>query len=128
MSETDLAVLIRGMSPRLVPGRFVFASAAAVPAGLDPVMIFREAEGLTLVVRRDEAAYSGLSWTFPCRMVTLEIESSLEAVGFLAAITAKLAEAGIPVNPVSGFHHDHLFVPEARAQEAMTILTAMSSG
>jgi hypothetical protein len=128
MSETDLAILIREMNPRLSPGRFVFATAAAVPAGLDPVMTFREAEGITLVLRRDQAAYAGLPWTFPCRMITLEINSSLEAVGFLAAVTAKLAEAGIAVNPVSGFHHDHLFVPEGRAGDAMAILTAMAAG
>jgi hypothetical protein len=59
-------------------------------------------------------------------MITLEVNSSLEAVGFLAAITGRLAEAGIPVNPVSGFHHDHLFMPEGRAEEAMAILGKMA--
>jgi hypothetical protein len=91
-------------------------------------MTFREAEGMTLIVPRDQATAAGLPAAFPSRMITLEIASSLEAVGFLAAITAGLAEAGIAVNPVSAFHHDHLFVPEARAEEAMTILRAMAGG
>jgi hypothetical protein len=30
------------------------------------------------------------------------------------------------VNPVSGFYHDHLFVPAERAAEAMTILREMA--
>ena len=55
----------------------------------------------------------------------LEIHSSLEAVGFLAAILPPLAAAGIGVNPVSAFHHDHLFVPEQRAAEALAILEAL---
>jgi hypothetical protein len=48
-------------------------------------------------------------------------------VGFLAAITARLAEAGISVNAVSAFHHDHLFVPADRGDEAMAALRDMSA-
>jgi len=128
MPETDLATLIRTMSPRLMPGLFVFATVEAVPVGLDPIMTFREAEGITLIVPQDQATAAGLGGTFPSRMITLEVNSSLEAVGFLAAVAGKLAEAGIPVNPVSGFHHDHLFVPAERAEAAMTILKAMAGG
>src|SRR6185312_9120705 len=120
MPETDLAILIRTMSPRLMAGLFVFTTMDTVPAGIDPVMTFREAEGITLIVPQDQAIAAGLACSFPSRMITLEVNSSLAAVGFLAAITAKLAAAGIPVNPVSGFHHDHLFVPEDRAEEATT--------
>ncbi|HEY9768965.1 MAG TPA: ACT domain-containing protein [Coleofasciculaceae cyanobacterium] len=59
-------------------------------------------------------------------MITLSVHSSLEAVSFLAAITAKLAEHKIGVNPVSAYHHDHLFVPVSRAQEAMILLKEFS--
>ncbi|RVD48425.1 ACT domain-containing protein, partial [Mesorhizobium sp. M2D.F.Ca.ET.140.01.1.1] len=59
------------------------------------------------------------------RMITLNIHSSLEAVGFLAAITTRLAAAGMSVNPVSAFYHDHLFVPAERAEEAMAILAKL---
>ena len=125
MAETDLTTLIRAMSPRLHPDVFVFATVETVPPGTQPLMRFHEAEGLTLILKREDAA--GLDCSFPCRMITLEIQSSLEAVGFLATITKALAGAGIPVNPVSAFHHDHLFVPEGRAEEAMAILLALAS-
>jgi uncharacterized protein len=91
-------------------------------------MVFGEAEGLTLIVTRDKAEAIGLAAVFPCRLITLTIHSSLEAIGFLAAVTARLAEVGIPVNPVSAFHHDHLFVPEARAEETLQILKEMARG
>jgi hypothetical protein len=55
-----------------------------------------------------------------------ESHSSLLAVGFLAAVTAALASEGISVNPVSAFHHDHLFVPWERRRDAMRILRALS--
>ena len=59
-------------------------------------------------------------------MITLNVHSSLDAVGFLAAITTRLATAGMGVNPVSGYFHDHLFVPADRADEAMAILEALA--
>ncbi|RWD18536.1 ACT domain-containing protein, partial [Mesorhizobium sp.] len=49
-----------------------------------------------------------------------------EAVGFLAAITTRLAGAGMGVNPVSAFYHDHLFVPADRAEEAMAMLMELA--
>jgi uncharacterized protein len=89
-------------------------------------MQFLEAEGTTLIVSEDEARWSGLTGTFRCRMITLMVHSSLEAVGFLAAITRRLATAGLSVNPVSAFHHDHLFVPADRAEEAMGLLAELA--
>jgi uncharacterized protein len=128
--ETDLARLLATMTPVLQPGRFVFATlpdGTALPASIVPVMSFREAEGLTLILSEEAAAQLGLSGIFPSRMITLEVHSSLEAVGFLAAITRHLAAAGMGVNPVSAFYHDHLFVPAERAEEAMRLLRELSS-
>jgi hypothetical protein len=126
--ETNLQRLLASMTPHLLPDVHVFATLApgvAAPDGIDPVMRFREREGLTLIVTEDQAQAAGLAATFRCRMITLDIHSSLEAVGFLAAITARLAAAGMGVNPVSAFYHDHLFVPAERAEEAMAILAKL---
>ncbi|OHV85759.1 ACT domain-containing protein [Mesorhizobium sp. ORS 3428] len=127
--ETDLQRLLAAMKPQLLPDVHVFttlAPGAAVPDGLDPVLQFREREGLTLIVTEDEAKAAGLAGAFRCRMITLDIHSSLEAVGFLAAITTRLAAAGMGVNPVSAFYHDHLFVPAERAEEALAILQQLA--
>lgn len=59
-------------------------------------------------------------------MITLDIHSSLEAVGFMAAVSAKLTESGIGVNPVSGFFHDHCFVPLGREKEALEVLEILA--
>ena len=130
MSETNLSTLMKSMKPRLNAGVFVFVTippGTAIPGGVTPIMMFQEAEGLTLIVPREQAEATALPFDFPCRMIRLDVHSSLKAVGFLAAITARLAAAGIAVNPVSAFHHDHLFVPEARADEAIEILEAMAA-
>ena len=122
--ETDLNALLATMSARLVDGLFVFATLAdnVLPDGLTPRMTFHEAEGLTLIVLKDDADAHRLDYDFPCRMITLDVHSALEAVGFLARITTALAAHGMGVNPVSAFYHDHLFVPDGREDEALAVL------
>ena len=119
--ETNLQKLLGSMSPELVPGVFVFATlppGAPMPAGLNPIMIFREREGDTLILLGGRGEGGRSASSFRSRMITLNIHSSLDAVGFLAAITARLAAAGMGVNPVSAYFHDHLFVPADRAEDA----------
>jgi hypothetical protein len=127
--ERDLQTLLQNMKPDMHEGVFVFCTLPQgedIPATIKPVHIFREREGTTVVVRREEAESAGLPHQFASRLITLEVHSSLDAVGFLAAITTRLAEAGISVNAVSAFYHDHLFVPDDRAVEALHHLQTMS--
>jgi uncharacterized protein len=124
--ETNLEKLLAALEPRLHPDDYVF-STAPEPAG-DAVCIFREAEGFTLILPRAEAQRLGLAFTYPCRMITLTVHSSLEAVGLLARVTALLAERGISVNAVSGYYHDHLFVPVERSEEALQALATLRTG
>ncbi|MBU4433644.1 MAG: ACT domain-containing protein [Alphaproteobacteria bacterium] len=128
--QTDLPALLAAMEPVLTEDVWVFATltpGVATPPGVTPLMTYAEAEGLTLIVRRDEAETAGLAHVFPSRRITLNIHSSLEAVGFLAALLPALAAAGIGVNPVSAFFHDHLFVPADRAEEALAILRRVAT-
>lgn len=128
-AERDLDGLLKNIKPELQAGIFVFCTippSEPIPAALDPLLTFREQEGITLVIQRDEAEAAGLRYAFASRLITLTVRSALDAVGFLAAVTARLAEAGISVNAVSAFHHDHLFVDADRAAEAMTVLRGMS--
>lgn len=118
------------MSAQLVADTFVFATVPkgqAVPDDVSPKMVFQEAEGTTLVLPKTDARRAGLDFEYPCRMITLNIHSSLEAVGFMARIATALAASGLSVNPVSGFYHDHLFVPEGSEIEALNILRRLSA-
>nr|WP_281404536.1 ACT domain-containing protein [Pyxidicoccus fallax] len=56
----------------------------------------------------------------------MSVHSSLEAVGFIAAVSTRLAAHGIGVNPVAAYFHDHLFVPSARATEALALLESFA--
>jgi hypothetical protein len=122
--ERDLGRLLGGMQPELQHGTYLFCNLTgdSIPAGLLPLATFREAEGLTLVLRQEEAASHGLAGTFPCAWITLTVHSDLAAVGFLAAVATALAREGIPCNAIAAYHHDHLFIPVAMAERALATL------
>jgi len=125
--ERDLRVLLATMSPELRPGRFVFATTAEVPSGCTPVVVVREDEGVTVVLPQDEADRLGLGHTYVAAMITLRVHSALDAVGLTAAVAHQLAAAGMSCNVVAGYHHDHLFVPVERADEAVDLLRALAA-
>jgi hypothetical protein len=125
----DLRTLLSSLTTTLHPDTFVFVTMpdevtgiGALPPSLDARMAFQESEGLTIVTTRASADSHGLQYSFPSRMITLNVHSSLEAVGFIARVASQLAERGIGANPVSGFFHDHLFVAEGREEEAVAAL------
>ena len=124
--ETRLTTLLTTLQPYLHPETFVFmalpSSYQAPPPSLQIQMWFREAEGLTVITTLASAVSHPLEFTFPCRMITLNVRSSLEAVGFIEIIATKLKERRMGVNPVSGYFHDHLFVPVGREDEALEVL------
>ena len=126
--ETDLNKLLGSMNAVLQDGTFVFATLndQEIIRQANAVMVFTEPEGTTLILRREEAARLNIVHEFPCRMITLNVHSALEAVGFIARIATMLAELGMGVNPVSGYYHDHLFVPQDRVEVAMAALKQMA--
>ncbi len=130
IGEKNLDRLLRTLSAKLAEDVYVFATVteSEVPANIAPRMIFREAEGITLILLKVDAEAHGLSYEFPCRMITLDVHSSLESVGLIARIASELANHDMGVNPVSGYFHDHLFVPDGREQDALRILRQIANG
>lgn len=127
--ESDLATLIAGMNPRLAEGEFVFCSLsddAYEKLSIRPISAFRESEGTSVILLRHDADAEDLNYDFVASMIELQVHSSLQAVGFLAAIARELAQAGVSVNAVSAYYHDYLFVPMERASQAMHILEGMT--
>ncbi|WP_163989088.1 ACT domain-containing protein [Pyxidicoccus caerfyrddinensis] len=128
--ETNLDALLSRMRPVLKDGEYVFCTLPhpATPdlGTLAPVGLFHEDEGLTLILRRERADAAGLTYAGTFRQVTLSVHSSLDAVGFIAAVATRLAAHGIGVNPVAAYYHDHLFIPSARATDVMALLESFA--
>ncbi|CAN5632029.1 ACT domain-containing protein [soil metagenome] len=131
--EHDLDVLLASLDPQLDPEPYVFASVGPGPVdpSLEPIVTVVEAEGTTLVLHAAAAQGarergSELAESAPMTRITLLVHSSLDAVGLTAAVAGALADAGISCNVVAGYFHDHLFVPEARSDEACALLRGLS--
>lgn len=126
----DLDILVRAMQPALNPGCYVYAlntngnpiDAASIVASI------QEPEGQSVIVEESRAKALGLQSRLRCAWITLRVQSDLEAVGLTAAFATALAQAGISCNVVAGLHHDHIFVPQPLAAQAMTVLQALQTG
>jgi hypothetical protein len=126
--ETDLGRLIKSMRPSLNDGEYVFIS--MTDAGDIPmksvVCMFRETEGVTLILEKQEAERLALQYTSSFAWITLTVHSSLEATGLTAAFSTALARANIGCNVVAAYYHDHIFVPFADANRAIDVLRELS--
>ena len=130
--EKDLGKLLASMAPCIFSDEYVFCS---VPGGkygdyseYCPVASFLETEGLTLVLTRANADKAKLQYDSVFKRITLEVHSSLEAVGLTAAISGELAENGISANVIAGFFHDHIFVQAEKAEIALQSLKELCNG
>jgi hypothetical protein len=127
--QRDLKTLLSTLTTRLHHATYVFVTIpysqpapAAILTSSSTIMTFREKEGLTIITTKEVAEEHELKYVFRSKLITSEVQSSLEAVGFMAVITKALAGRGIGCNPVSAYFHDHLLVPEDKAEEAVDVL------
>lgn len=119
----DAREMLAGMTPTLHPHRFVFVQAVGDDwARLNPMGMFREAEGTSLILDLATATAEGFATDAPMALITLNVYSALEGVGLTAAVASALARAEIACNMVAALRHDHVFVPADQAQAALTIL------
>ena len=112
----DLAGMLAGMAPLLDARRWSFVVGDGGGAPDEAFAIIREDEGTTAIVPDPAGDFA---------RITLTVHSALDGVGLTAAVAGALAERGIACNVVAGFHHDHLFVPWQRREDA---LAALSTG
>lgn len=127
--ETSLSILLRSMNPQLNEGSYVFCSLrdASRLNGIQPLGSFNEAEGLTVILPRQQADQLNLPYSYEAAWLTLHVHSALEAVGLTAAVATALAQAGISCNVIAGYYHDHLFVAHADGARALAVLQTLSS-
>ena len=117
--ETDLARMLAGLAPAVDARRFNFVLATGALLDSNAFALVREDEATTLVRVDPEGEWA---------RITLRVHSSLSSVGLTAAITAALADRGVPANVIAASFHDHLFVPWTKRDEALGALHALSRG
>ena len=127
--ETNLSVLIKNMQPVLNRGQYVFSSVSTIDTfDLNKIILFfKENEGFTIIIEKNYADTEGVVYTSQFAWITLHVHSALDAVGLTAAFSKALADNHISCNVVAGFYHDHIFVQHELGQQAVDVLTKLSS-
>ena len=127
--EKNLCVLLASMTPELGDEEYVFCT-TGLPreeaAALKPWSMTKEKEGFSLILEKAVADGKGISYEGIYRRITLNVHSSLDAVGLTAAISTKLADSGISANVVAAFYHDHIFIQKERAEKALELLIELT--
>ncbi len=126
---TDLEVMLQTLDPTVRDGEFVYACVSQQAARALPAQAtVAEAEGWTVVLRREDADAAGLTYDLAFSWISLSVHSSLEAVGLTAAFASALGSAGISCNVLAGFYHDHLLVSIAQTDDALRVLRGLRDG
>ena len=126
--ETDLQKLLQGLKPKLNNGEFVFCTLPSPQTidSLDPICMFEEEEGMTVIIPKQQADDAALPYSSVFAWITLTVHSSLDAVGLTAAVSTALSKENISCNMVAAYYHDHLFVPIDDANKAIKTLERSS--
>lgn len=119
----ELQTLLANVDPVLDERSFVFCTFPDFNNNdicrLNPIGMFQEKEGVTLIITKQQAIDSHIDYESVYKLISLNVHSSLDAVGLTAAFSAKLAEKNISANVVAAYYHDHIFVPEEKAEQAL---------
>lgn len=127
--EKDLKTLLQNMEPVLNSGEYVFCkveSLSEIPDLEKLVFFFRETEAVTVVLETSVADEWELEYSYISSWITLNVHSSLEAIGLTAAFASALKNENISCNVVAGYYHDHIFVAKKDAEKAMSALVMLS--
>ncbi len=128
--EKDLTKLIASMTPVLAGESYIFGTLDSCDyqqlSLIKPLCTFQEKEGLTVIVSQNKAEEHNIEYTGIFKCITLNVHSSLEAVGLTAAVASKLAQSNISANVVAAYYHDHIFVGESDAENALHALIELT--
>jgi hypothetical protein len=127
--EKNLEKLIASMAPNLSDIEYVFGLVATANyeqiALLEPKGTLHEKEGITVILEKQQADESNIAYSGVFKCITLNVHSSLDAVGLTAAVATKLTKSNISANVIAAYYHDHIFIKSHDAGKALSALNEL---
>ncbi|WP_372737514.1 ACT domain-containing protein [Neptunomonas sp.] len=127
--ETNLEKLLASMAPGLSDTEYVFALVTDADyqqiALLQPIGTFHEKEGVTVILKKEKADECNIDYSGVFKCITLDVHSSLEAVGLTAAVATQLTAFKISANVIAAYYHDHIFIKSQDADKALSALNEL---
>lgn len=116
-----------------LPPRAITAAAAVLAENGEPFSaIIVDKDEVTLVL--EAASLEDFARRLPdyqaaCnyRLLTFDLPLEHTLVGFLSAVSACLAQQGIPIMALSAYQRDHLLIPGAHFDRAIAAIRALQS-
>ena len=125
----ELKDILGNLKPRILEGSFVFTTSndelVHLMKTFKPIATFREEEGITLVLSKDEADKFNIKYDSLFRCISLGVHSSLNSYGLISSISRELTKKKISSNVFSGFYHDHIFVQADLADPAIQVINSL---
>lgn len=92
-----------------------------------PFMIFKDAHEVTLILddqdlRNMRPGLAEAKVANGYRLLTFETVLDLSVVGFMASVSRILAEASVPILPISAFSRDHILIRQSDLASALKAL------
>ncbi len=127
----EIKELLKEMKPVLDRTDYVFCTIECFQIdeeiiSISPIATILESEGMTVVITKIVADKHKLSYKTIFHKITLEVHSSLEAVGLTATISSALASRNIPANVVAGYYQNHIFISKDKADLALRTLEGLT--
>jgi hypothetical protein len=118
-----------------LPPSGITAAAGVVAEISDPFCaLIVDKDEVTLVVPHEAVEEFGrrmrdhISSTSYYRLITIDAVLEPDLVGFMAAVSAALAQAGVPVFPYAAYSRDHILVPADQYDAALAALEKLKAG
>jgi len=128
MGETDVQLILKNMQLSVHEGQYVFCSLPdlSIVDIREVKSMITEKDGVSVVLAQGYADALQLRYDFVASWITIDVHSSLSAVGLTSVISNALSQDSISCNVVAGFYHDHLFVCHTDCNRAVAILRSLS--
>lgn len=129
--KTSLQEVLQTLDPVLSPKSYVYVGIADQSLlkvfGYDPFAFYRDAEGITLILRKEDADNNLLKYDGVFCKISFNVEFSSECAGLTAILSSALAKAGIGIKPIHTAFKGHVLVKQEDAHTALEILTALQA-